>query len=107
MYSQYEVERAKEDNFFGGRMGKYSKLWLKILSGRSDDNIGFSELCGFLIRLGFTERIKGDHHIFTREDIDEIINIQPKRNKAKPYQIKQIRVLLVKYGIGGTDEDQV
>jgi hypothetical protein len=70
-------------------MGKFSKLRQKILSGSSDANIGFSDLCQFLIRLGFEERIRGDHHIFTKSSVEEIINIQPIGAKAKPYQVRQ------------------
>ncbi len=81
-------------------MGKYDKLLLKILSGTSDSNIQFTELCQLLNRLDFQERIKGDHHILTRRGIDEIINIQPKEGKAKPYQVKQIRNLILKYKLG-------
>ncbi len=54
-------------------MGKYDKLLLKVLSGTSDSNIQFTELCRLLHRLDFQERIKGDHHILTRRSIDEII----------------------------------
>ena len=86
-------------------MGKYSKLRMKILMGSADTDIAFSELCQLLIRLGFAERLKGSHHIFTREDIEEIINLQPKHRKAKPYQIKQIRMLLTKYRMGEYDID--
>ncbi len=85
-------------------MGKYSRLWIKILSGRSDSNIRFADLCQLLREMGFEERIKGDHHIFTRNDVEEIINIQPRKNKAKAYQVKQVRNLLVKYKIGGIEE---
>ncbi len=45
-------------------MGKYEKLQQKILGGRSDANINFSELCQLLIRLGFSERVRGDRHNF-------------------------------------------
>lgn len=86
-------------------MGKYSKLRMKILTGSADADIAFSELCQLLIRLGFNERIKGSHHIFSREHIDEIINLQPKHGKAKPYQVKQIRMLLTKYRMGEYDID--
>ncbi|MEY2857749.1 MAG: hypothetical protein RLZZ74_2061 [Cyanobacteriota bacterium] len=86
-------------------MGKYQKLLVKILNGTSDGNISFSELKQLLSRLNFTERIKGDHHIFTREDILEIINIQPLGSKAKAYQVKQIRNLIIQYRLGGTDVD--
>jgi len=45
------------------------------------------------------------HRIFTRDDIEEIINLQPKGNKAKPYQVKQVRNILLKYKLGGPDND--
>lgn len=56
-------------------------------------------LCTLLNRLGFDERIKGDHHIFTRTDVEEIINLQPKKGKGKPYQVKQVRDIILKYQI--------
>ena len=72
-----------------------------ILSGIQDRNVSFSDLYNILIALGFSVRIKGDHHIFTRQDVVEIINIQPNGNKAKPYQVKQVRNLILKYKLGG------
>ena len=86
-------------------MGKYSKLRERILAGISDTNIDFTALCHRLDRLGFDERIKGSHHIFTKEDVEEIINIQPRGHRAKPYQVKQIRGILVKYRLGESDVD--
>ena len=50
--------------------------------------------------LGFTMRTRGDHFIFTRDDIVEIINLQPKRSQTKPYQVKQVRELIVRYRLG-------
>ncbi|SFF25451.1 type II toxin-antitoxin system HicA family toxin [Nitrosomonas sp. Nm166] len=86
-------------------MGKYDKLRQKLLSGASDADIDFSELCQLLKRLGFDERIRGDHHIFTKSGVAEIINLQPKGNKAKVYQVKQVRNLILKYRLGGHDVD--
>ncbi len=86
-------------------MGKYSRLREKILSGSADGNIYFSALCHLLMRLGFNERVKGGHHIFTHDDVDEIINLQPKGSKSKPYQIKQVRMILVKYHLGESNVD--
>jgi predicted RNA binding protein YcfA (HicA-like mRNA interferase family) len=80
-------------------MGKYEKLYEHILMHRSDANVPFDALCILLKRLGFDERIKGDHHIFTREDVEEILNIQPKEGKGKPYQVKQVRDIILKYQI--------
>jgi len=83
-------------------MGKYEKLIFKIVSGTSDANIQFDELCGLLKHLDFVVRIKGSHHIFRKEGISEKINLQRDGNMAKPYQVKQVRSVIVKYGLGGT-----
>jgi len=70
----------------------------KILAGNADANIKFSDLCKVLQQFEFHLRTKGSHHIFYKEGIEEIINIQPiKDNKAKPYQVKQVRQLIIKY----------
>lgn len=68
-------------------MGKHARLREKILAGSADANVEFSALCQLLVRLGFNERVKGGHHIFTREGVDEIVNLQPKGGKAEPYQV--------------------
>lgn len=75
-----------------------------MLTGTSDANIAFADLCSLLESLGFERRIRGSHHIFSRVGIDEILNIQPKAGKAKPYQVKQVRNVLVKYRLGGPSE---
>ena len=85
-------------------MGKYDKLFVSILSGRSDNSIRFTELTHLLLKLGFTERIKGDHHIYYRNDIDEILNLQPKGSQAKAYQVRQVRNLILKYRMEGPNE---
>ena len=77
----------------------------RILSGESDANIAFSDVRQLLLRLGFSERIQSDHHIFSKEGIVEIINLQPRGAKAKPYQVKQVRHLIVRYRLGGPDLD--
>jgi len=78
-------------------MGKYEKLLTSILSGRSDRSIRFNELTHLLCVMGFNERIKGDHHIFFRQGIEEILNLQPKGSQAKAYQVGQVRNLILKY----------
>ena len=69
----------------------------KVLSGQSGNNINFSDLKNLMISLGFKERIRGDHFIYTKENIYEIINLQPLNNKSKPYQVKQVRNIILKY----------
>lgn len=70
---------------------------LRVLRGSSDGNIRFSDLRSLLLRLGFAERVKGSHHIFNRDDVAEILNLQPLGSLAKPYQVKQVRRVLVQY----------
>lgn len=88
-------------------MAQHEKLLTRILRGSSDANVPFDGLCHLLARLGFAERIRGDHHIFTKDNVIEILNLQPKRGKAKPYQVKQVRQVIVKYNLGGEDDAQV
>ncbi len=78
-------------------MSKFDKLIFKLLSANSDKNFEFSDLVKLLEQLDFKVRIKGSHHIFIKEGVDEIINLQPLSKYAKPYQIKQVRELLIKY----------
>lgn len=82
-------------------MSKYDKLFMQIMSGTNDKNVSFGDLQKALTLLGFTVRIKGDHFIYFRDGIDEIINIQPDGSKAKPYQVKQVRNIILKYRMGG------
>lgn len=84
-------------------MGKYDRLVQRIVSGASDANIAFADLRSLLLHFGFNERIRGDHHIFTKHGVEEILNLQPKGSKAKPYQVKQVRNVLIRYKMGGED----
>ncbi len=81
-------------------MSNYAKIQTLILSGRHDANIPFRDIVNFLEHVGFTLRIRGDHHIFARDGLPEILNLQPKGRLAKPYQVKQVRNLLLKHHMG-------
>jgi len=70
-----------------------------VMSGKSDSNIRFTDFRNLILSYGFRERIRGDHYIYKRDDIIERIVIQPKGNKAKAYQVKQVRILFEKYGL--------
>ena len=81
-------------------MTKAAKLARKLLDGRSDAAFRFDDLCLILARAGFlTRQGKGSHHIFYKGGVEEIINLQSLGNMAKPYQVKQVRELLLKYKI--------
>lgn len=79
-------------------MSRRQKFVEQLLAGQHDQTIDFAALCTLLVSLGFEQRIRGSHHIFGRRGIAEIINLQPGSNgTAKPYQVKQVRALLLKY----------
>jgi hypothetical protein len=86
-------------------MGKYDKLLTQVLRGASDANIPFDGLCGLMRHIGFDERVRGSHHIYSREGVEEIVNLQPLGSRAKAYQVKQVRGIILRYKLGGeTDE---
>jgi hypothetical protein len=78
-------------------MSKHVKLLEKILLGNSDANISFDGLCLLLQRLGFQMRVRGSHHIFACDGVEEILNLQPRGASAKNYQVKQVRNIILKY----------
>jgi hypothetical protein len=84
-------------------MGKTEKILIAVLRGTSDANIDFKDLCSLLTSLGFSERIRGDHFIYTKEGVQEILNLQPIGSKAKAYQVKQVRSVILRYTLGGAD----
>ena len=88
-------------------MTRHEKLLQKVLRGASDGNIGFDELCELLRRLSFAERQRGgSHRIFSRDGVAEILNIQPLAGgRAKAYQVKQVRQLILKYDLAGESPD--
>ena len=86
-------------------MRKRRKFYERLMKGTADADLRFTSLCHLLRQLGFTERIRGDHHIFTKDGVEEILNLQPKGARAKPYQVKQVRNLIRKYGLDIEGED--
>lgn len=84
--------------------GKLQSLLDKVLSGRSDANLPFVDLVKLLHALRFEQRVRGDHQIFWKPGIAEIINLQPRNSKAKPYQVKQVRRILQQHRLGFDDE---
>ena len=83
--------------------GKYDRLIDKILRGTSDANISFDDLRVLLIRLGFDERIRGSHHLYRKEGIEEKLNLQRDGSKAKPYQVRQVRLTILKYHLASEE----
>ena len=86
-------------------MSRIKKILDKVLVGTSDANIPFDDICTLLNHLGFKKRMRGtSHHIYFKTGIDEILNLQQKGNKAKPYQVKQVRNVIRRYRLGEGNE---
>ena len=76
---------------------------LKILSGNSDANISFLELCALLEKLGFKRNTRGSHNVFRKENVIEKINLQQDGRHAKVYQVKQVRNMIINNKLGDAD----
>jgi hypothetical protein len=74
----------------------------RVLSATADRNIRFGDLRALLLALDFEERVRGSHHIFNRDGVAEILNLQPREGGlAKAYQVRQVREVIVKYQLAG------
>jgi hypothetical protein len=100
--------RTEEANFVipvkGYGVGEYAKFLDGILSGSSDANFRFPDLVQLLLHLGFDERTRSDCSVFTRNDVEEILHLQPRGSMARPYQVKQVRNVILRYRLGA-DKD--
>lgn len=85
-------------------MSQVSKTLDRVLRGNADANIRFDDLRALLAHPGFAGRIRGDHPIFARDGVAEILNRQPRGSQAKAYQVKQVRGVIVSYGLAGEPE---
>jgi predicted RNA binding protein YcfA (HicA-like mRNA interferase family) len=78
-------------------MSRHEKIWHQIISGRSDRNIRFDDLVWLLEHKGFKKRQRsGSHVIFTKPGVRERITLQPEGSKAKGYQVRQVRTILLR-----------
>lgn len=80
-------------------MSSRRDTYQRVLSGTSDANTRFEDLRSLLLRLGFAERVRGSHHTFRKEGVRELINLQRDGSQAKPYQVRQVRKTLLRYGL--------
>jgi predicted RNA binding protein YcfA (HicA-like mRNA interferase family) len=77
---------------------KRRKLLQKIID--CSKNIRFAEMVNLAEGFGFElSRTDGSHHIFTRPDIPELVNLQDIKGQAKPYQIRQFLKLVEKHNL--------
>ena len=82
---------------------KRRKLLQKIIGGSK--NIRFAEMVDLVEGFGFKQsRTEGSHHIFTRPDIPELVNLQNVKGQANPYQMSQFLKLIEKHNLKLEDE---
>ena len=75
-----------------------NKAYKKIK--KSPTNIRFTEICNIAESFGFEHRGgAGSHTIYKRKDIDEKLNFQNDKGKAKPYQVRQLIKIIERYNL--------
>ena len=80
-------------------MSHLDALFAKVRDGHGDASVRFDALRALLDALGFSERIRGSHHIFGRAGVHEILNLQRDGRNAKDYQVRQVRRAILKYNL--------
>jgi predicted RNA binding protein YcfA (HicA-like mRNA interferase family) len=74
------------------------KLLEKALSGSK--NISFNEMVALIEAFGFRlSRVRGSHFIFVHPLLPELVNLQEKNGKAKPYQVREFLQLVEQYDL--------
>ena len=81
-------------------MSRHQRLLQTILRGRSDANIRFDDLRALMRYLGFEERVRASHHVYRKAGVAEKVNLQRDGGNAKPYQVRQVRRMILKYRLG-------
>jgi predicted RNA binding protein YcfA (HicA-like mRNA interferase family) len=59
-----------------------AELLRRLLGGRPDANIRFGDLCNLLKSLGFEERTRGSHHVYVKQGVEDMVNLQREGSKA-------------------------
>lgn len=76
------------------------KVYNDIMSGKSDNNIHFNDFHKLIIDLGFDFKgQKGSHLSYYHNKINERMTIQSAGAKAKGYQVRQLRNIIIKHGL--------
>jgi predicted RNA binding protein YcfA (HicA-like mRNA interferase family) len=86
-------------------MTSADKLARQILFVRADANVDFADLRKFLLSLGFVERVRGSHHLFVKAGVEELLNLQRDGKHAKPYQVRQVRMMVMRHHLWNPDHE--
>ncbi len=84
---------------------KRRKLLERLTRGHVK-NVPFQDFVDLVVGFGFSEvRVRGSHHAFGRSEVQQLVNLQPQRGEAKPYQIRQFLRLVESYNLRLEEED--
>jgi len=74
-------------------MSRKQKLLRQILN--NPRNVSFKDMVNLVEAFGFTlSRVNGSHHIYSRSDVSQLVNLQNVKGKAKAYQVRQFLELV-------------
>ena len=70
------------------------------------NNLRFAEMKSPVEAFGFRlHRITGSHHIFNNPTVQELVNLQNVKGKAKPYQVRQFLSPIERYNLKLEDSE--
>lgn len=73
---------------------------LRRLAHGNIANVAFRDMRSLVEAFGFRPiQVAGNHHIYARDDVAELVNLQEVRGQAKPYQVRQFLRLVERYGL--------
>ena len=76
------------------------KVYNDVMSGKSDNNIRFNDFRNLIVDLGFDFiRQNGSHMQYFHRELKAFMNIQKDGAKAKGYEVRQLRKIMLKYGL--------
>ena len=76
------------------------KVYESVISGKSYNNVKYTDFQSLMIDLGFEfMRQKGSHTMYYNNKVNEFMNIQKDGNKAKDYQVKQLRDIIIAHNL--------
>jgi len=81
-------------------MARTHKLLEQILRGDADTNVKFSGMVQLLKRLAFGNALREAIAFFGAMESRKS-NLQPHAGKCQPYQVKQVRNVIINYRLAG------
>ena len=79
-------------------MTQIEKLYAQLVTNRA--SMRFRDFRRILEAFGFTlDRVNGSHHIFKHPAVSRALSIQPRGDKAKPYQLDQFLDIVEEFGL--------